>query len=172
MTIIYLKSISSDTVGLPCLFFFFNPCFWKRFFYLFLMWWIFLAAWSFSLVVVSGGCSHCSTKASHCRVWALGAWASAVVAHGFTSCSSWTLEHSCGTHGLSSSAACGVFPDQGSNLCLLLWQMDSLPLSHQKPNTQFYSFCDVRILGELVGWFYCRISHEVVCKLLAKAAVI
>ena len=131
MTIIYLKSISSDTVGLPCLFFFFNPCFWKRFFYLFLMWWIFLAAWSFSLVVVSGGCSHCSTKASHCRVWALGAWASAVVAHGFTSCSSWTLEHSCGTHGLSSSAACGVFPDQGSNLCLLFWQVDSLLVSHQ-----------------------------------------
>ena len=54
-------------------------------------------------------------------------------------------------HWLSCSAAGGVFPDQGSNLCLLLWQMDSLPLSHQKPNTQFYSFCDVRILGELVG---------------------
>ena len=30
----------------------------------------------------------------------------------------------------SCSAACGIFPDEGSNLCLLHWQLDSLPLSH------------------------------------------
>ena len=34
-------------------------------------------------------------------------------------------------HGLSCSVACGVFPDQGWNPCLLHWQVDSLPLSHQ-----------------------------------------
>ena len=28
-------------------------------------------------------------------------------------------------HGLSCSAACGIFPDQRSNLCLLHWQADS-----------------------------------------------
>ena len=28
-------------------------------------------------------------------------------------------------HGLSCSAACGIFPDQGSNPCLLHWQADS-----------------------------------------------
>ena len=33
-------------------------------------------------------------------------------------------------HGLSCSLACGIFLDQGSNLCLLHWQADSLPLSH------------------------------------------
>ena len=32
---------------------------------------------------------------------------------------------------LSCSEACGVFPNQGSNLCLLHWQADSLPLSPQ-----------------------------------------
>ena len=32
---------------------------------------------------------------------------------------------------LSSSSACGIFPDQGSNLCVLHWQADSLPWSHQ-----------------------------------------
>ena len=32
---------------------------------------------------------------------------------------------------LSCSTACGIFPDQGLNLCLLHWQADSLPLSHQ-----------------------------------------
>ena len=28
-------------------------------------------------------------------------------------------------HGLSCSVACGIFPDQGSNLCPLHWQADS-----------------------------------------------
>ena len=34
-------------------------------------------------------------------------------------------------HGLSCSVACEILQDQGSNLCLLHWQVDSLPLSHQ-----------------------------------------
>ena len=35
-------------------------------------------------------------------------------------------------HGFSCSMACRIFPDQGSNPCLLHWQVvDSLPLSHQ-----------------------------------------
>ena len=34
-------------------------------------------------------------------------------------------------HGLSCSEACGIFPDQGSNLCPLHWQADSQPLRHQ-----------------------------------------
>ena len=34
-------------------------------------------------------------------------------------------------HGPSCSAACGIFPDQGSNPCPLHWQADSRPLRHQ-----------------------------------------
>ena len=34
-------------------------------------------------------------------------------------------------HGPSRSAACGIFPDQGSNPCPLHWQADSQPLHHQ-----------------------------------------
>ena len=34
-------------------------------------------------------------------------------------------------HGLSCSAACGIFPDQGSNPCPLHWQADYQPLRHQ-----------------------------------------
>ena len=34
-------------------------------------------------------------------------------------------------HGSSCSAACGIFPDQGSNPCPLHWQEDSQPLHHQ-----------------------------------------
>ena len=37
-------------------------------------------------------------------------------------------------HGLRASVACGIYPDQGLNLCLLHWQVDSLPLSHQGSN--------------------------------------
>ena len=33
-------------------------------------------------------------------------------------------------HGPSCSAACGIFPDQGSNPCPLHWQADSQPLRH------------------------------------------
>ena len=34
-------------------------------------------------------------------------------------------------HGPSCSAACGIFPDQGSKPCPLHWQADSQPLCHQ-----------------------------------------
>ena len=40
-------------------------------------------------------------------------------------------------HGLSCSAACGIFLEQGLNPCLH-WQVDSLLLSHQgSPNRAF-----------------------------------
>ena len=67
---------------------------------------------SFSLAVGSGGCSL-------------------AVAFGLSSCGSQALEHRLGGCSACSSSACGIFPDQGSNLCLLPWQVDSLPLSHQ-----------------------------------------
>ena len=39
-------------------------------------------------------------------------------------------------HGPSCSAACGIFPDQGSNPRPLHWQADSQPLRHQgSPNS-------------------------------------
>ena len=64
--------------------------------------------------------SNCSTPASHCggfsycKAWALGSPASIV-----------------GAHRLSRSAVCGIFLDQGSNLCPLHQQVDSQPLDHQ-----------------------------------------
>ena len=51
--------------------------------------------------------SHCGGF-SHCKAWALGSQASVV-----------------GAHRLSCSAACGIFLDQGSNLCPLHQQVDS-----------------------------------------------
>ena len=74
---------------------------------------------------------------------------------GFSSCGSWALEHrlnSCGIR-LSHSAACGIFPDQGSNSRPLHWQADSLPLSHW---------------GSPVSLFFCKLSyiHEINFKFL------
>ena len=71
-------------------------------------------------LVICGLFSSCGAPASHCSgfsPWeerAVGAWASVAVAHG-----------------LSCSVACGIFPDQESNLYPLHWQADSLPLMHQ-----------------------------------------
>ena len=43
-------------------------------------------------------------------------------------------------HGPSRSAACGIFPDQGSNPCPLHWQADSQLLHHQgSPSCPFFS---------------------------------
>ena len=54
-----------------------------------------------------------------CRAQALGAWASVVVAHRLSLCSSQALgqEVSGCVQGLSCSASCGIFPDQRLNLC-------------------------------------------------------
>ena len=45
-------------------------------------------------------------------------------------------------HGPSCSAACGIFPDQGSNLCPLHWQADSQPRRHQEASyARFWTLC-------------------------------
>ena len=60
--------------------------------------------------------SHCGGFAC-CRAPALGMHAgSVVVAHGLQSAGSVVVMHR-----LSCSAACGIFPDQGLNLCPLHW---------------------------------------------------
>ena len=85
-----------------------------------------------SLAVVSGDYSL-SRCASFSMWWLLywkhepqGTRASVVVAPGPQSTGSIVV-----VHGLACSVEHGIFPDQGSNSCLLHWQADSLPLSHQ-----------------------------------------
>ena len=55
-----------------------------------------------------------------------GSWASVIAAPGLQSSGSIVA-----AHGLICAAAHGTFPDQELNLCLLHWQADSLPQSHQ-----------------------------------------
>ena len=82
--------------------------------------WVFISVRGLSLVVASGGhsSSRCAglslSRSLLLRSTGSRRTGSVVVAHG-PIC----------------SAACGIFPDQGSNLCLLHWQADSQPLRHQ-----------------------------------------
>ena len=75
--------------------------------------WVFVAALGLSLFMVSGDYSLAVVRrllmavASRCRARALDTQPSVVVAHGLSRC-----------------AACGILPDQGSNLCPLPWQVD------------------------------------------------
>ena len=97
-------------------------------FFLFKIFTIFIFGFAGSLLLCGlfsscgrqGLLSHWSAWASHCG--------------GFSCCGAWALEYrlnSCGTWAYSYSLVCGIFLDQGWNLCLLHWQADSLPLSHQ-----------------------------------------
>ena len=109
------------------------------------------------------GFSSCSTRLSSCDWMVLGhsgfqscdtglisCGSRASECAGFRSCGCLAPGHlgfsSCGTQlqstglivvvqGLSCPAACGIFPDPGSNPCPLHWQGESYPLLHQEsPN--------------------------------------
>ena len=60
-------------------------------------------------------------------------------------------------HRPSCSVACGIFPDQGSNLCPLHWQADSQPLRHQgSPVGRFLITVSISVL--VIGLFIFSIS--------------
>ena len=64
-------------------------------------------------------------QASHCDGFSL--QSTGFRAHGLSSYGSWALEpglSSCGPQAYC-LVPCGIFPDQGSDLYFLLWQMDS-----------------------------------------------
>ena len=88
------------------------------------------ASWSYSLVVVFG---LLIALASLVRHRLQGAWASVTAAPRFQSTGSVVVALR-----LSCSVAYGIFPDQGSNLCLLHWQADSLPLSHARSTVAYF----------------------------------
>ena len=65
----------------------------------------------------------------------------------------WSTHSVVVVHRLSCCAACGIFADQGLNLCLLHWQADSLPLSHQgSPSGKLWFWVDEQNLS-----FFCLI---------------
>ena len=49
-------------------------------------------------------------------------------------------------HGPSHSAACGILPDRGTNLCPLHWQADSQPLRHQGSPRPSFLMCHLKLV--------------------------
>ena len=77
---------------------------------------------------LSCGAQACDCNGfSCCGARALGQTGSVAVIPGLQSTGSGVV-----VHGLSCSMACGIFPEQGLNLCLLHRQVDYLPLNHQE----------------------------------------
>ena len=109
--------------ALELFFFFFNFFFLTLglFIYLFLwLCWVFVSVRGLSLVAASGG--HSSSQcAGLSLLWPFL----------FRSTGSRRADSVIVAHGPSCSAACGIFPDQGSNPYPLHWQADSQPLRHQ-----------------------------------------
>ena len=97
------------------LFFFLN-----KFIYLFLaVFWVIVSVWGLSLVLASGG--HSSSRCAGLSL----SWPLLLRSTGSRRAGSVIV-----AHGPSCSAACGIFPDQGSNPYPLHWQADSQPLRH------------------------------------------
>ena len=106
------------------------------FYYLFIYFWlcwVFISVWGLSLVAASGG--HSSSRCADLSLsWPLL----------LRSTSSRRAGSVVVAHRPSCSAACGIFPDQGSNPCPLHWQADSQPLRHQgSPHYYFYSLFEL-----------------------------
>ena len=65
-------------------------------------------------------------------------------------------------HGPSCSAACGIFPDQGSKLCPLHWQADSPPLRHQGSPISLIFFRFLRVILNTIPHFFISL-HLFMC---------
>ena len=104
-----------------------SSLFLKKFIYLWLCW-VFVSVQGLSLVAASGGRSS-----SRCAGLSLSRPLL------LRSTGSRHADSIIVAHGPSCSAACGIFPDQGSNPCHLHWQADSQPLRHQgSPTAPFF----------------------------------
>ena len=114
--------------------------------------------------------SSCDVQASHCSAFSCcGSQASVVVLPG-----PWNTRSVVAVFGLCCSMACGIFPDQGMNPCLLHWQANSLPLNYQggplrsfKPRT---SYCNrsMKILSSLLCVRHCVLHFTYISSFYAR----
>ena len=116
--------------------------FFKGFIYFGLFWVFSSFCVGFSLVAESGGYPQVAWLqcAGFSLLWLL-SWSTGSKASGFSSCGTWAPQlqlldpkaqaQSLQLTDLVVPIACGIFLDQGSNPCLLHWQVDSLPLNNQ-----------------------------------------
>ena len=84
-----------------------------------------VASRDYCVTAVRGLLIAVASPVVECGLWAV--WASVVAALGLSSCGSQALGHSFNSYSkqIWLFTVCGVFLDQGSNLCLLYWQAES-----------------------------------------------
>ena len=120
--------------------------FFFKFIYLWLCW-VFISVRGLSLVA-SGG--HSSSRCAGLSL----SWPLLLQSTGSRRAGSVVV-----AHGPSCSAACGIFPDQGSNPCSLHWQADSQPLRHQGSPAQIFllnTFLNLYFVSHVLSPFYRR----------------
>ena len=142
---------------------FFCLFFLNLFIYFIYFWlcWVFVSVLGLPLVAASGG--HSSSRCAGLSL----SWTLLLRSTGSRRAGSVVV-----AHGPSCSAACEIFPDQGSNPCPLHWQADSQPLHHQgSPGNvfkNFHIFNTKQCFPNLT--VYCSLqdgSHMTPCKVLS-----
>ena len=102
--------------------------------------WVLSAVWAFLQLWRAGSAFHswcpgfslaAASLVAERRLWSI--WASVTAAYGLGSCSSQAPAHRPSSRAAQTPLLCGVWdlPGQGPNPCLLCWQADSFPPSHQ-----------------------------------------
>ena len=124
------------------------------FIYLFIYFWlcwVFVSVQGLSLVVASGG--HSSSRCAGLSL----SWPLLLRSTGSRRAGSAIV-----AHGPSRSAACGIFPDQGSNPCPLHWQADSQPLRHQGSPQLFFSYIAIKFncLIQIRDKLYSKVTYS------------
>ena len=108
----------------------FSPYFFlKEFLYFYLFIYLFIYFWLCWVFVSVQGLSLVAASGGHSSSWCAGlslSWPLLLQSTGSRCAGSVVV-----AHGPSCSAACGIFPDQGSNPCPLHWQADSQPVRHE-----------------------------------------
>ena len=120
----------------------FSIWFKNKYTFFFFLWlcWVFVSVQGLSLVAASGG---------HSSSWCTGLSLSRPLL--LRSTGSRRTGSVVVAHGPSCPAACGIFPDQGSNPCPLHWQAASQPLRHQGSPKNKYTF-NVRLRLMFLLW--------------------
>ena len=121
------------------------------FIYLFIYFWlcwVFVSVRGLSLVVASGG--HSSSRCAGLSL------SQPLLLQGTGSrCAGSVVV----AHGPSCSAACGIFPDQGSNPCPLHWQADSEPLRHQGSPLHLFICLFTICISSLMRCLFRSLAH-------------
>ena len=110
--------------------------------------WVFVSVQGLSVVAASGG--HSSLRCTGLSL----SWPLLLRSTGSRRAGAVVV-----AHGPGCSAACGIFPDQGSNLCPLHRQADSQPLRHQGSPSRYFLIS--LLISSFTPWLFSSIWFNI-----------